>query len=116
MKNGGFYLSEKCLVSALSLFINFSNMYTVQYLKTPCKPLIQNDLYYINTCTDLPPPPPPEISNSLHLHIHRHRTPLAIPWLRYLSLEPILEFFSGFVIIPEMVTSTFNYMTVYHRC
>lgn len=58
MKNGGFYLSEKCLVSALSLFINFSNMYTVQYLKTPCKPLIQNDLYYINTCTDLPPPPP----------------------------------------------------------
>lgn len=57
MKNGGFYLSEKCFVSALSLFINFSNMYTVQYLKTPCKPLIQNDLYYINTCTDLPPPP-----------------------------------------------------------
>lgn len=57
MKNGGFYLSEKCLVSALSLFINFSNMYTVQNLKTPCKPLIQNNLYYINTCTDLPPPP-----------------------------------------------------------
>lgn len=116
MKNGGFYLSEKCLVSALSLFINFSNMYTVQYLKTPCKPLIQNDLYYINTCTDLPPPGNFKFLTFTYTCICRHRTPLAIPWLRYLSLEPILEFFSGFVIIPEMVTSTFNYMTVYHRC